>query len=99
MNCAAYREQIVATLSQQLTADYGKGFAKSNLVQMIQLAELFTDRKVGEKLVDVLSWSHFVEVLPLKDTMEREFYANMCHACRWSVRDQRQKIHRAHSRT
>src|SRR3954465_3414115 len=36
---ARYGEQIVATLSQQLTTDYGRGFGRRNLFQMIRFAE------------------------------------------------------------
>jgi predicted nuclease of restriction endonuclease-like (RecB) superfamily len=39
-----------------------------------------------------LGWSHFVEIIPLKDEMQREFYAEMCRVERWSVRTLRQKI-------
>src|SRR5689334_11006355 len=59
---AAYGEQIVSTLSRQLTALFGRGFSDKNLFRMIQLTEFFPDRAVVEKLSEVLSWSHFVEV-------------------------------------
>jgi predicted nuclease of restriction endonuclease-like (RecB) superfamily len=59
---------------------------------MIQLAESFPDRTLVEKLSEVLSWSHFVEILPLHEPLEREFYATMCHASRWSVRGLRREI-------
>jgi predicted nuclease of restriction endonuclease-like (RecB) superfamily len=39
-----------------------------------------------------LGWSHFVELLPLKKHLQREFYAEMCRVERWSVRTLRQKI-------
>jgi predicted nuclease of restriction endonuclease-like (RecB) superfamily len=45
-----------------------------------------------ETLSETLSWSHFVEILPLQSTLEREFYATMCHASRWSVRGLRREI-------
>src|SRR5262245_53449773 len=38
---AAYGEAIVATLSQQLTAEYGRGYSKPNLSRMMGLAEAF----------------------------------------------------------
>jgi predicted nuclease of restriction endonuclease-like (RecB) superfamily len=39
-----------------------------------------------------LGWSHFVEIIPLKDELQRDFYAEMCRVERWSVRTLRQKI-------
>jgi predicted nuclease of restriction endonuclease-like (RecB) superfamily len=39
-----------------------------------------------------LSWSHFVELLPIKDPLARDFYAEMCRIERWSVRALRAKI-------
>ncbi len=89
---AEYGKQIVATVSQQLTATYGKGLTHSNLVRMMQLAEQFPDRAVVETLAEHVSWSQFVAILPLKNPVEREFYATMCHACRWSVRGLRKEI-------
>ena len=89
---ADYGKRIFATLSRKLTAEFGKGFTHSNLGRMVQFAEQFPDRAVVEKLCEVLSWSHFVEILPLREPLEREFYATMCHACRWSVRGLRKEI-------
>ena len=39
-----------------------------------------------------MGWSHFVELLPLKDQLRRDFYAEMCRIERWSVRTLRDKI-------
>jgi predicted nuclease of restriction endonuclease-like (RecB) superfamily len=38
-----------------------------------------------------LSWSHFVGILPIKDDLQRDFYAEMCRIERWSVRTLRKK--------
>ena len=40
---ASYGEEIVATLSRQLVADYGRGFEAKNLHRMLQFAETFPD--------------------------------------------------------
>jgi hypothetical protein len=39
-----------------------------------------------------LSWSHFLDLLPIKDPLARDFYAEMCRIERWDVRTLRQKI-------
>jgi predicted nuclease of restriction endonuclease-like (RecB) superfamily len=39
-----------------------------------------------------LGWSHFKEIIPLKDDLQRDCYAEMCRVDRWSVRTLREKI-------
>ena len=39
-----------------------------------------------------LSWSHFVALLPLKDPLQRDYYAQMANIERWSVRTLRERI-------
>jgi len=89
---AEYGERIVPTLSAQLENEFGNGFSKRNLFRMIKFADTFSDRAIIEKLSEALSWSHFVEILALRDPLEREFYATFCHASRWSVRGLRKEL-------
>jgi predicted nuclease of restriction endonuclease-like (RecB) superfamily len=83
---AEYGKQILQTLSEKLTAEYGKGFSRDNLFRMIQFAERFPDPEIVGTLSRQLSWSHFVELIPLEDPLKRDFYAEMCRHERWSVR-------------
>lgn len=89
---ANYGEEIVATLSRQLTAEYDSGFSAKNLRRMIQFAEVFPEERIVATLSRQLSWSHFKELLPLKKPLQRDFYAEMCRVERWSVRTLRNKI-------
>jgi len=89
---AEYGKGIVATLSRQLTEDYGNNFNEKNLRRMIQFTEVFSDIEIVVTLSRQLSWSHFVAILPLKDGLQRDFYAEMCRVERWSVRTLRKKI-------
>jgi predicted nuclease of restriction endonuclease-like (RecB) superfamily len=89
---ADYGRKIVATVSRQLTIDFGNGFAEKSLRRMIQFAEAFPDKQIVELLIRQLSWSHFVELLPLKDAIKRDFYSEMCRIERWNVRTLRKKI-------
>ncbi len=89
---AGYGNQIVATLSRQLTLEYGRGFTRTGLVRMIQFSERFPDSRISATLSHQLSWSHFVEIIPLKDPLQRDFYAEMCRIERWSVRTLKAKI-------
>ncbi len=89
---ADYGEQIVATLSQQLSLEYGKGFTKSSLFRMVQFYELFPHEEIVATLSRQLGWSHFVELIPIEDPLKREFYVELCRTERWSVRTLRDKI-------
>ena len=89
---ASYGEEILPTLSAKLVPEYGKGFSARNLARMIRFAEAFPDPQIVASLAQELGWSHFVEILPLKQPLEREFYAEMCRVERWSVRTLRERI-------
>lgn len=89
---ADYGAEIVSALSRQLEAEYGSGFAEKNLRRMIQFAEVFPDEQIVVSLIRQLSWTHFIALIPLKDPLQRDFYAEMCRVERWSVRTLRQKI-------
>ncbi len=89
---AEYGKEIVASLSHQLKVEYGKGFTRTNLIRMRQFAEFFPDSQIVATLSHQLSWSHFIEILPMKDPLKRDFYAEMCRIERWSVRTLRGKI-------
>ncbi len=89
---AEYGKEIVATLSQELTKEYGNGFTYSALTRMVRFAEAFPDTQIVATLSRQLSWSHFKEILPFKKPLQRDFYAEMCRLERWSVRTLRKKI-------
>ncbi|MFA7062228.1 MAG: PDDEXK nuclease domain-containing protein [Pedobacter sp.] len=89
---AVYGGQIVVTVSRQLETEFGTGFGEKNVRRMVQFAELFPDEEIVVSLVQHLSWSHFIVILPIKDPLAREFYAEMCRVERWPVRTLRQKI-------
>jgi hypothetical protein len=89
---AEYGEQVVPSLATQLALEFGQGFAEKNLRRMIQLADVFLDREIVVTLSRQLGWSHFLAILPLKDPLQRDFYAEMCRMERWSARTLRAKI-------
>jgi len=89
---ADYGKEILATLSQELTKEYGNGFSYTALTRMVRFAELFPDTQIVATLSQQLSWSHIKEILPLKKPFQRDFYAEMCRIERWSIRVLRKKI-------
>lgn len=89
---AQYGEEIVSTLSRQLSADYGGGFSRPNLFHMIRFAEAWPDEAQITALAQHLGWSHFKEILYLENELARQFYAEMCRLERWSVRTLRDRV-------
>ena len=89
---AEYGEQIVSTLSTQLVREYGQSFGLRSLRRMVQFAEVFPEEQLVVSLAQTLSWSHFIEILPLKQPLERAYYAELCRVERWSVRTLRERI-------
>ena len=61
---AEYGKEIVATLSRQLTDDYGNNFNEKNLRRMIQFAEVFPDKEIVVSLIRQLSWIKAVSGSP-----------------------------------
>jgi len=82
---AEYGKEIVATLSRQLTDDYGNNFNEKNLRRMIQFAEVFPDKEIVVSLIRQLSWTHFIALIPLKEDLQRDFYAEMCRVAGWPL--------------
>ncbi len=90
---AEYGKQIVATVARQLQEEYNiSGTDEKNIRRMMQFAALFPDSQIVVTLSRQLSWSHFVEVIPLKDGLQREFYLTVAASERWSIRRLRKEI-------
>ncbi len=89
---ATYGAEILPTLSAKLVPLYGDGFSARNLARMVRFAEFFQDEGIVVTLIRQLSWSHFVEILSVKDPLARDFYAEMCRMEHWSVRTLRTKV-------
>ena len=89
---ADYGKQILATLSQELVREYGRGFSYSSLTRMVRFAEIFPDGEMVAAVSQDLSWSHFREILPMEKPLQREFYIEMSRSERWGVRTLRKSI-------
>jgi len=90
-NRAQYGAKILATVSQELTLQYGKGYTYSALTRMSKVAKMFNDSIVAT-LSQQLSWSHFVELSGIEDDLKREFFTQLCASDKWGVRQLRDKI-------
>lgn len=89
---AEYGKQVIASLAQQLTLDYGKGWSKRNLAQMVRFSEIFPDYQIVQTLSAQLSWSHFTCLVTIADPLKQEFYLAMALQERWSTRTLGERI-------
>ncbi len=90
---ATYGQQIVSQVATQLQAEFGKkGFGVRSIRRMMQFAEYFPDNKIVSQVATQLSWSHIIEILPLKDAIQREFYLTMASTEHWGRDVLRAKI-------
>ncbi len=89
---AGYGEQIISTVSRQLEAEYGRGFSEKSLRHMLRFAEAFPDERIVSSLMRQLSWTHFLSIIYLPDTLQRDFYAELCRMEHWSTRILQKKV-------
>ena len=89
---AEYGEQIVQSLSTQLTIDYGKGWSKRQLHHCIRFAETIPDSEIVHTLCTQLSWSHLRLIIPIEDSSKRNFYIEISKVEKWSVRVLQERI-------
>ena len=84
-----YGENIIGKYSVKLTQEVGKKYNTTTLKRMRQFYLLI---EKGATLSHQLSWSHYVELLPLKDNNEINYYIKMCEQRNLDVRSLRNVI-------
>lgn len=89
---AEYGKQVVATLSQKLTAEYGKGWSEKHLRHCIRFAEVFRDEAIVSALRRQLSWTHLRTLMYIDDELKRTFYVEMCKLEKWSTRTLEERV-------
>ena len=90
----SYGKRILATLSPKLIARYGRGFEVTNIYRMMRFADQFDDPEIVATLSPKLSWSHIIELLPLKTQEARLYYAKDVAERKYGVRELRHQISR-----
>jgi predicted nuclease of restriction endonuclease-like (RecB) superfamily len=91
---AEYAQEIVSNISILLQNAYGRSFELRNLRRMIQFAQEFPDVEKVSQLATQLSWSHFIELLPLKKSEAKYFYAIKAMEGTWGRNELRRQIER-----
>ncbi|MBI2281855.1 MAG: DUF1016 domain-containing protein [Bacteroidetes bacterium] len=104
---AEYGVQLLEQLSKDLSIEFGKGFSLSNIHRFRQfyisypilatLSQELKDNKdqdvtISATLSHKLSWSHYVELIKIENSLERSFYEKQAIIENWSIRElKRQK--------
>ena len=86
-----YGNNIIDKYSKKLVIEVGKKYNKRTLFRMKQFYNVFSNQKVST-LSTQLSWSHYTELLPIKNEHEMLYYLNLCINQHIDVRTLRQKI-------
>lgn len=84
-----YGESIIKEYSKKLTNELGKGYGTSNLRRFRQFY-LMVEK--GAPLAHLLTWSHYVELLTIKDINKLIYYINITISQNLSKRELRNKI-------
>ena len=86
---AEYGKAVLQRLSEQLSAEFGKGFDESNLRKMRQF---YLTYPIRDTLCPELSWSHYRVLMRIEDKKIRDFYTDECSKSMWSVRQLERQI-------
>ncbi|MEM1119833.1 MAG: PDDEXK nuclease domain-containing protein, partial [Bacteroidota bacterium] len=95
---AKYGQQLLKELSVILSKGFGKGFSVTNIQQMRRFylayqkqrtlsTESNTEPKIIPKSTFKLSWSHYLTLIRIEDTLERQFYEIEATKNNWGVRE------------
>ena len=84
-----YGEGIIKEYSKRLTSELGKGYNFSSLKRMRQFYLIVSKSATVSHL---LTWSHYVELLPLDNINEINYYVQISLTQNMSVRQLRERI-------
>ena len=89
---AEYGKQILKNLSVKLTERYGTGWGTEKLKHCVRSAYLFSEDDIMYAARTQLTWTHLSSLMSLKDSLERQFYMEMCRIEHWDTRTLDEKI-------
>lgn len=96
---AEYGTNLLDLLSKDLSNKYGKGFSRSNVFQIRQFYLRFSKIQTLsgqfeniDTMSNVLSWSHYIEILKSDSDIEISFYVKQTEKENWSVRELKRQM-------
>lgn len=93
--CAEYGKQVLANLSEKLTEHYGGGWTVDTLKRCRFFFKIYSTQQIGATVLPqseephkfILSWSHYLVLMRIKNADERRFYEIEAAASNWSIRE------------
>ena len=89
---AEYGKQVIQNLSKRLIERYGSGWGYEKLKHCVRSAYLFSEEEIVYATRTQLTWTHLRSLMGIKDSLERQFYAQMCSSEHWDTRTLDEKI-------
>ena len=86
-----YGESIISQYAEKLVKDVGRKYNDRTLRSMRQFYVIFKD-DFWKPLVSKLSWSNFLQIMPLKDKNKMFYYIELCIKYSLSKRQLQEKI-------
>ena len=86
-----YGKDIIGNFSKKLMIDVDKKFNSRTLRRMRQFYNLYEEQK-WSTVSTKLTWSHYTELLSIKDVNKLNYYLNYCIDHNLGVRELREKI-------
>ena len=83
---AEYGKEIIKTISNSLTQEFGKGFSERNIRKYRQFYLTFPSLENWPTLSTKLQWSHFEIVMRVPDENARIYYLTEAAQNTWSIR-------------
>lgn len=83
---ADYGIQLIKSISQQLTTEFGSGYGVRNLAYFKQLYQYFPDWEILHARVQNLTWTHLKSILRVTDAEARLWYLKESSEQMWSTR-------------
>ena len=92
---AEYGAEIISNLAKALTAEYKRGFTKTNLYLFYSFYRAFPEifHTLCGKSKGLLSWSHYRILLQEKNREARDWYEKEAYEQTWSVRTLQRNIY------
>ncbi|PIN87031.1 hypothetical protein COV19_01785 [Candidatus Woesearchaeota archaeon CG10_big_fil_rev_8_21_14_0_10_44_13] len=95
---AGYGEKLIESLSVELIKEFGKGFSLTALKNMRIFYTVYKD-KIGQSVTDEffrLSWTHYCELIKIKDGVKRRYFEKYVISENLSVRDLKRQMYSLH---
>lgn len=88
-NRMEYGKEVLKGLSNELTKYLGKGYSYTSLKYMRLFYKTYPDY---DKISEKLTWTHYCELIIIKDKDKRNFYEKECINAHWSVRELKRQL-------